>query len=446
MMTLLKLPNEILMQIVDYLQTQREINAVTHINRRFHSVFNDFLYRENIRSGSSALFWAANRGQESTARTIVHLGADINMPLQEPVSHPGETIRYSTAIHIAAKKGHLAVVKVLVDAGANLEARDHRGWTPLFVALASGHEKIARTIGWNLDDAACTCIVESADGLKPLHVAARLGLSKSVQYFVDRGTDVDTKDLRGKTALHHALLGSLRYRGNIDVPIPSKNDLFKTVLLLLDLGANPELEITATKNSITTTRTARQIGMHYPDERIRGLFGGRVVHRLIPLSPSQIGRTWMSSSSPAIRYETISVTQPLMRQQAIAPKTESELFPVLGTPRAPDLQAPPPDSPWSQSNVDHLITRLSVNDAPEVPASARPEPADPFPQLSTLNQDHPMKTAASDMWANLGKLEPQSSGRTKNSSVACSSGEKNDPAAESKRKARGKGRWKPLAL
>ena len=436
------------MQIVEYLRTKRDINAVTRTCRRFHDVFNDFLYRQNIRSGSSALFWAAQQGRESTARRIVHLGADIDTLLLQPssIAIPGlELPRYSTALHVAAWRGHLVIVKLLLEAGANLEARDNQGWTPLFAALASGHEKIARTICWNMGNWAYTCIVDSTKRLTPLHVAARHGLSKAVRYFVDLGTDVDTRDSRGITPLHLVLLGIHRtYRFYTEAKIPSSGDILETVLVLLDLGANPELDFTWTHNGLTRTRTARQIGILNPDERIRELFGGRLINRSIPLSPSQIGRTWMSSSSPTLQYQTISVGLPATRRQRSTLVTNDELFPVLGTPKIPDLHTPPPGSPWSQHNVENLITGFSTTTREdlEIPStSATPEPADPFPPLTMHTRN--IDTAASDMWANLAKSK--ACPETEHKSVSSTSYE-NNPTGSKSKKVRGKGRWKPLAF
>ena len=37
------LPNELVMQIIEYLQTQKELKSSTLINRRFHALFDDYL-------------------------------------------------------------------------------------------------------------------------------------------------------------------------------------------------------------------------------------------------------------------------------------------------------------------------------------------------------------------------------------------------------------------
>ena len=49
-------------------------------------------------------------------------------------------------MHHAAEKGHVAVVRALLDAKANVEAADTLGWTPLHLAALNGHEKVAEVL------------------------------------------------------------------------------------------------------------------------------------------------------------------------------------------------------------------------------------------------------------------------------------------------------------
>ncbi len=46
----------------------------------------------------------------------------------------------------AAKKGHKAVVKLLLEKGAELESKDKRGWTPLSWAAKKGHEAVVKLL------------------------------------------------------------------------------------------------------------------------------------------------------------------------------------------------------------------------------------------------------------------------------------------------------------
>lgn len=320
-MAFLSLANEIIIEIVEYLDNQRDINSVGRVNRRFHNLFDDYLLRYNMKfRGSSALLWAAKHGRESTARRLLHLGADVNVKLQKPLPH-SEQLKPSssdntkpclgvTPLHMAAWKGHLAIVKLLLQIGANPEARNPQGWTPLYAALVSGHEKISRTISRHISNLH-NFLVNSEEKLTPLHVASRFGLSKSVRYFLEGGADVDAKDRRGWTPIRHALESDpyvlemgynstkcrfSNYFNNLEAP--SLDKVFETVTVLLEFGANPDLE--TTESIWDVSFTARELGACHRDKRVRALFGS--VEEVFPLKPPkpdclQIGRTWMSVPS-----------------------------------------------------------------------------------------------------------------------------------------------------
>jgi hypothetical protein len=76
-MALLDLPNELLQYISENLKLERDINAFTRTNRRLYNLLSLYLYQHNIQFfGSSALQWAAERGQEGTTRKMLAEGAD----------------------------------------------------------------------------------------------------------------------------------------------------------------------------------------------------------------------------------------------------------------------------------------------------------------------------------------------------------------------------------
>jgi len=63
-------------------------------------------------------------------RLLVELGAD-----RDAKSNDG-----STALHRAAFLGHEAVVRLLVELGADRDAKSNDGWTALHRAASRGHE------------------------------------------------------------------------------------------------------------------------------------------------------------------------------------------------------------------------------------------------------------------------------------------------------------------
>jgi ankyrin repeat protein len=80
--------------------------------------------------GFTALHFAAFFGRPDTARFLLDRGADVDAP--------GRGWMTGTPLHSAASSRHADVVALLVDAGADPNARQGQGWTPLQAAARNG--------------------------------------------------------------------------------------------------------------------------------------------------------------------------------------------------------------------------------------------------------------------------------------------------------------------
>ena len=70
-MLLLDLPNELLQDISEYLESERDINAVAQANRHLYRLLDSYLYRYNVQqSRRSALLWAARHGRDDGAKVV----------------------------------------------------------------------------------------------------------------------------------------------------------------------------------------------------------------------------------------------------------------------------------------------------------------------------------------------------------------------------------------
>ena len=187
--------HEIIIKIGEYYDKERDICALVRVNRRLYHLFHDYLYRFNMQHGrSSAIFWAVKRSREPTARTFLHLGGNVNVKAKHDI----------TPLHLAARKGHLPMVKLLLEVGADPDARAQISRTPVHIALTWEHEEVAYTISRRVDDLH-NHLVDSKERLTPLHVSCRHGLWNCARYFLDRGVDVNARDVYARTPLHHIL-------------------------------------------------------------------------------------------------------------------------------------------------------------------------------------------------------------------------------------------------
>lgn len=111
--------------------------------------------------------------------------------------------KWRTPCVLAAQRSRKYMVELFIDLGANPECCDEKQWSVLHHACAKGWTDIVRTIlqgkrlEFDPDD-------QTSDGRTPAMLAARCSHGDIVQLLLESGANIEMKDGRGRTLLHHA--------------------------------------------------------------------------------------------------------------------------------------------------------------------------------------------------------------------------------------------------
>lgn len=101
-------------------------------------------------------------------------------------------------LHLAAYKGHIEVVRILLKAGCDLDIQDDGEQTALQRAAVVGNSDV---IGALIQEG-CALDRQDKDGNTALHEVSWHGFSQSVKLLVKAGANVHAKNKAGNTALH----------------------------------------------------------------------------------------------------------------------------------------------------------------------------------------------------------------------------------------------------
>ena len=137
---------------------------------------------------------AAMTGDLASVRTLLSDGADVNAPQGDGM----------TALHWAARAANADLARLLLDAGADVDAATRIGaYTPLHLASEVGG---AEVVGLLLEAGAeQTATTADVGGATPLHLAAGAGEADAIRLLLAHGGDADVREARwGQTALMYA--------------------------------------------------------------------------------------------------------------------------------------------------------------------------------------------------------------------------------------------------
>ncbi|KAJ5584508.1 uncharacterized protein N7459_004308 [Penicillium hispanicum] len=242
-MSLLTLPNELLLDIMDMLgDDESSINNLAQTNSHLFFLLNDRLYSHNAACHeSSALLWGVHRDNAQTVLRSIRRGANLNTQSKDrqtplvlaALANRGHFISFlvdkganpniadmwgNTVLSLTVKKGDLGCVQFLLDHGAAPNFVLHNGEGPLHTPGIS--EQMARLL-----------LVKGADpnqadelDITPLQLATMRGSVEIAQLLLEFHAHPSPQDSKGLTPLFYAIT-----RRHVAI-----------ARLLLEAGADPD--------------------------------------------------------------------------------------------------------------------------------------------------------------------------------------------------------------
>ena len=162
--------------------------------------------------GDTVLHTAAMMNLTSDVISIlVSHGADIDARNKEGV----------TPLEIAVQKNNIELVHLLTQNGANIHTQDTNGNSPLSMAFASTNEMLEAVVNSR------NCTSQDSDGNTPLHIALlRDAPLSKVQYIISLTNDVNIRNRDGNSALFISVLKNRQKVG--EMLLAKDADIFST--------------------------------------------------------------------------------------------------------------------------------------------------------------------------------------------------------------------------
>lgn len=198
--------------------------------------------KHRSRDGQTALHFASNRGSIETVRLLLEKGAEVDAmdrhgwtPLGGAVGGNSDVAKYlmlngasvnprwsksETAVdinrhpvaplHQAARHADIDMVRLLVENGATVNARNEEGHTALYGAVQRNKQDV---VAYLLDRGAITGAKDSAMGRTELHIAAILGNRDIASMLVQHGAEMNAMDDQKKNPLDYAFFHGFKHLG-----------------------------------------------------------------------------------------------------------------------------------------------------------------------------------------------------------------------------------------
>ena len=187
-------------------------------------------------STMTPLHMAAARGSADIARLLIDAGADVEAETGtgQGKAHP---------LHLAAEFDHAAVAALLLEHGAKADVRDSRSNTALLIAAKSGYADVVEVL---LQAGADPLAEDASYHDTAIYIAAMKGHLDVVKLIVSQGVDVNLRN---------------SHTGETPLWVASMESRFNVMEFLLSSGADPNIADSSGKTPIKTTSDPRVLDL-----------------------------------------------------------------------------------------------------------------------------------------------------------------------------------------
>ena len=214
--------------------------------------------------GQTALCMASSRGHTDVVRSLIGRGADLNAKSYDWTDYGvGSEVEW-TPLHAAIDQEHRDIALLLLEGGADTEARSDDDETALYMASSRGHADIVQQLINHGADPNAECehfgpYIDYPVKWAALHLASYNGVLTIARTLLECGANPNTSDALGNTPLHIASSEGeitvvellLEYGASVHVrdkegwtPLHKAADnlVLEVVVALLDSGADPHAQ------------------------------------------------------------------------------------------------------------------------------------------------------------------------------------------------------------
>ncbi|XP_008205232.1 rabankyrin-5 isoform X2 [Nasonia vitripennis] len=201
---------------------------------------------------------AIDENREDVAQFLVRSGCDLNSPRRPGPNGAGgdEAKDECTPLHLCCQWGLEQVVQTLIEHGANVNARDAEGKTPVHIAIQNQHAQIISLL---LCHPNINLSIRDKKGQSPFATALAVRNNKAAQAILDRlPSAAEQFDNKGRNFLHTAI---------------QKNDM-ESILFLLSI----QVDVNSRVQDVTQTPPLHLAAINGNEMLVRSLIlaGARV--------------------------------------------------------------------------------------------------------------------------------------------------------------------------